>query len=61
MCVARRTRRTLYEERSMTATEPPAAEAGSSTPRRGFGVDVGGSGIKGGIVDLTPAPSSAIV
>ncbi|SCX15533.1 polyphosphate--glucose phosphotransferase [Mycolicibacterium fluoranthenivorans] len=36
----------------MTATEPPAAEAGSSTPRRGFGVDVGGSGIKGGIVDL---------
>lgn len=24
----------------------------SSTPRRGFGVDVGGSGIKGGIVDL---------
>ncbi|QNJ95758.1 ROK family protein [Mycolicibacterium fluoranthenivorans] len=36
----------------MTATESPAAEAGSSTPRRGFGVDVGGSGIKGGIVDL---------
>ncbi|MCX2711338.1 polyphosphate--glucose phosphotransferase [Mycolicibacterium sp. J2] len=24
----------------------------SSTPRRGFGVDVGGSGIKGGVVDL---------
>jgi polyphosphate glucokinase len=38
----------------MTATESPItetpAEAGSH--RRGFGVDVGGSGVKGGIVDL---------
>ncbi|SON62323.1 Polyphosphate glucokinase [Mycobacterium simulans] len=32
----------------MTSTEP-----GNGTPqRRGFGIDVGGSGIKGGIVDL---------
>lgn len=43
----------------------------STTPRRGFGIDVGGSGIKGGIVDLdtgqlignryklpTPSPAS---
>ncbi|MBI3212517.1 MAG: ROK family protein [Mycobacterium sp.] len=30
----------------MTATEP------SSTQNRGFGIDVGGSGVKGGIVDL---------
>lgn len=41
----------------MTSTDPaadaPGSEAASGTPqRRGFGVDVGGSGIKGGIVDL---------
>lgn len=38
----------------MTATDTPAA--GPSTDgrpvRRGFGIDVGGSGVKGGIVDL---------
>ena len=35
----------------MTSAEP--SNAPSDTPqRRGFGVDVGGSGIKGGIVDL---------
>jgi polyphosphate glucokinase len=28
------------------------ADSGSGGPRRGFGVDVGGSGVKGGIVDL---------
>ncbi|MDV3125063.1 ROK family protein [Mycobacterium sp. 21AC1] len=32
-----------------TTTDPAAAGA---SPRRGFGVDVGGSGVKGGIVDL---------
>src|ERR1700754_5272483 len=42
---------------SMTSTDSaadtPGTEAASSTPqRRGFGIDVGGSGIKGGIVDL---------
>ncbi len=38
----------------MTATRRPAADPGSAdgSQRRGFGVDVGGSGIKGGIVDL---------
>ncbi|MFY1621108.1 polyphosphate--glucose phosphotransferase, partial [Micromonospora sp. WMMD736] len=35
----------------MTATDAPAAADGGGQ-RRGFGVDVGGSGIKGGIVDL---------
>ncbi len=36
-----------------SATETPGTEAASGAPqRRGFGVDVGGSGIKGGIVDL---------
>src|ERR1700716_2000773 len=38
----------------MTATDSPAP--GPSTnggpQRRGFGIDVGGSGVKGGIVDL---------
>src|SRR6478672_13532412 len=37
----------------MTATDSPAA--GPNTEggqRRGFGIDVGGSGVKGGIVDL---------
>jgi polyphosphate glucokinase len=39
----------------MTATDTPHAEAGSgaASPRRGFGIDVGGSGVKGGVVDLT--------
>lgn len=38
----------------MTAPESTAAEPGTdaSAQRRGFGVDVGGSGVKGGIVDL---------
>jgi polyphosphate glucokinase len=36
-----------------SATDTPGTEAASRTPqRRGFGIDVGGSGIKGGIVDL---------
>src|SRR6195952_4695370 len=34
----------------MTATDSPATD--SSAQRRGFGIDVGGSGVKGGIVDL---------
>jgi polyphosphate glucokinase len=37
----------------MTAPDSPAAEpADGGSQRRGFGVDVGGSGVKGGIVDL---------
>ena len=38
----------------MTATDsPPADPSTNGAPeRRGFGVDVGGSGVKGGIVDL---------
>ncbi|MGV0792365.1 polyphosphate--glucose phosphotransferase [Mycolicibacterium sp. XJ1819] len=37
----------------MTATDTPAvAPSGGGGRRRGFGVDVGGSGVKGGIVDL---------
>ncbi|OBF37712.1 polyphosphate glucokinase [Mycobacterium sp. ACS1612] len=38
----------------MTATEPAADPStnGGGTQRRGFGIDVGGSGVKGGIVDL---------
>ena len=39
------------EERSMTARRP-ARSRGHRRQRRGFGIDVGGSGIKGGIVDL---------
>ena len=35
----------------MTAADTPEAEA-TADQRRGFGVDVGGSGVKGGIVDL---------
>ncbi|OBA59143.1 polyphosphate glucokinase [Mycobacterium sp. 1100029.7] len=36
-----------------SATDTPGTEAVARTPqRRGFGIDVGGSGIKGGIVDL---------
>jgi polyphosphate glucokinase len=36
-----------------SATDTPGTEAASGTPQgRGFGIDVGGSGIKGGIVDL---------
>jgi polyphosphate glucokinase len=43
----------LQEERSMTATDKPEAESSTdSSQRKGFGVDVGGSGIKGGLVDL---------
>jgi polyphosphate glucokinase len=34
----------------MTATEETTTESGGQ--RRGFGIDVGGSGVKGGIVDL---------
>lgn len=42
----------------MTTTDSIAGPSGGApagnitTPRRGFGIDVGGSGIKGGIVDL---------
>jgi polyphosphate glucokinase len=38
----------------MTATNSPAADPSTNggSQRRGFGVDVGGSGVKGGIVDL---------
>jgi polyphosphate glucokinase len=38
----------------MTATDSPAVDqsANGGPQRRGFGVDVGGSGVKGGIVDL---------
>ena len=38
----------------MTATDSPAADPATNggTQRRGLGVDVGGSGVKGGIVDL---------
>jgi polyphosphate glucokinase len=40
----------------MTADDSTTASPGTDTsgtpPRRGFGVDVGGSGVKGGIVDL---------
>lgn len=38
----------------MTATQSPVADpdSGGEPTRRGFGIDVGGSGIKGGVVDL---------
>jgi polyphosphate glucokinase len=38
----------------MTATKSPVTEssAGAGSRRSGFGIDVGGSGVKGGIVDL---------
>src|SRR6478609_11082203 len=37
----------------MTATDSPAAAPDTAAgQRRGFGIDVGGSGVKGGIVDL---------
>ncbi len=37
----------------MTATETPSADPSTDgSEHRGFGVDVGGSGVKGGIVDL---------
>ena len=37
----------------MTATDSPAdANTDGGSRRRGFGIDVGGSGVKGGIVDL---------
>ena len=36
-----------------STTDTPGTAAGDGTPqRRGFGIDVGGSGIKGGIVDM---------
>ncbi len=38
----------------MTATDSPAADPSTNggSQHRGFGIDVGGSGVKGGIVDL---------
>jgi polyphosphate glucokinase len=36
----------------MTSTTPVSDTSGATPQRRGFGIDVGGSGIKGGIVDL---------
>src|SRR6478736_7157726 len=38
----------------MTATDSPAADPSTNggSQRRGFGIDVGGSGVKGGVVDL---------
>jgi polyphosphate glucokinase len=36
----------------MTATDSPDAAPSTDGQRRGFGIDVGGSGVKGGIVDL---------
>ncbi len=38
----------------MTATDTPVTETESpgGSSHRGFGIDVGGSGVKGGIVDL---------
>jgi polyphosphate glucokinase len=36
----------------MTSTDPASETTGATPQRRGFGIDVGGSGIKGGIVDL---------
>ena len=40
----------------MTSTDSTSASPGTggsdASPRRGFGIDVGGSGIKGGIVDM---------
>src|ERR1700739_1366182 len=40
-----------------STTDTPSTDAVSGTPqRRGFGVDVGGSGIKGGIVDMDTGP-----
>ncbi|OBG72854.1 polyphosphate glucokinase [Mycobacterium sp. E2462] len=36
-----------------STTDPPGTDASNGAgPRRGFGIDVGGSGIKGGIVDM---------
>ncbi|MBW0017901.1 MAG: ROK family protein [Mycobacterium sp.] len=36
----------------MTSTDPGPDSTGATPQRRGFGIDVGGSGIKGAIVDL---------
>jgi polyphosphate glucokinase len=36
----------------MTATDTPTTDPESASQHRGFGIDVGGSGVKGGIVDL---------
>jgi polyphosphate glucokinase len=46
----------LAEEILLTGTDSTTASSGTDVPgmppRQGFGIDVGGSGIKGGIVDL---------
>jgi len=36
----------------MNSTDSPTETPNGATPKQGFGVDVGGSGVKGGIVDL---------
>jgi polyphosphate glucokinase len=36
----------------LTPNSPGTSRSGATPPRRAFGVDVGGSGVKGGIVDL---------
>ncbi len=36
----------------MTDTDSPATESSADEHRRGLGIDVGGSGVKGGVVDL---------
>ncbi|MGD9620360.1 MAG: polyphosphate--glucose phosphotransferase [Mycolicibacterium sp.] len=36
----------------MNATDPTETGSGARVQRRGFGIDVGGSGVKGGVVDL---------
>ncbi len=36
----------------MTASDPPDTDVSGEGQRRGFGIDVGGSGVKGAIVDL---------
>ncbi|MGV0834698.1 polyphosphate--glucose phosphotransferase [Mycolicibacterium thermoresistibile] len=36
----------------MTATDSPVTPADGAPARRAFGIDIGGSGVKGGIVDL---------
>ena len=39
--------------RTDSTTGTSVSDAGDATQQRGFGVDVGGSGVKGGIVDLS--------
>lgn len=43
---------TALAESSEFSESAAAPEPGSGAQRRGFGIDVGGSGVKGGIVDL---------